>query len=114
MELARSGRGCVSRQVGKDAFRAVPQPVGLCLSVVDGDGTNGVVLVADFQLQGFFAASLGDGGFLSAFLDGGILPLTCVVYGKVLEESPFPRAGRGVKPTGICMWDWYTFDPVRG
>ena len=89
MELARSGRGCVSRQVGKDAFRAVPQPVGLYLSVVDGDGANGVVSVTDFQLQGFFA--------------GGILPLTCVVYGKVLEEAPFPRAGRGIKPAGIAV-----------
>ncbi len=50
-------RRVVSRQVGKDAFRAVPQPVGLCLSVVDGDGANGVVSVTDLQFQGFFAAS---------------------------------------------------------
>jgi len=25
------------------------------------------------------------------------------MYGKVLEEAPFPRAGRGVKPTGIAV-----------
>ena len=47
MELARSGRGCVSRQVGKDAFRAVPQPVGLYLSfeVVYQTANNGYPVI---------------------------------------------------------------------